>query len=107
MLFPIIYFKGGLKINKSGLNDVCMCQVTRSQPNYRIFWSVAKTAVSSVNKTPNDGITYERMVPHPSNRVPDTCRFCQGALKVFWWLVVAQRSIKKCYLGVSFMLAVS
>ena len=34
------------------------------------------------------------------------CRF-QGALKLFWWLVVDQRPTKPLYAGVSFILAVT
>jgi hypothetical protein len=29
---------------------------------------------TTINKTPNDGISCGRIVSHPSNRVPDTCR---------------------------------
>jgi hypothetical protein len=32
------------------------------------------TFSTTINKTPNDGISPGRMVSHPSNRVPDTCR---------------------------------
>jgi hypothetical protein len=32
---------------------------------------------------------------------------CHGALKLFWWLVVAQRPIKTLYVAVSLILAVT
>jgi hypothetical protein len=39
------------------------------------YGDAPKTTFSTtINKTPNDGISCGRMVLHPSNRVPDTCR---------------------------------
>jgi hypothetical protein len=29
---------------------------------------------TTINKTPNDGISHGRLMSHPSNKVPDTCR---------------------------------
>ena len=86
--------------------------VTRSQPNKTLKGnSVAlpETAFSTtINKTPNDGISRGRMVSHPSNKVSDTCRIYA---KVLWssefLLVVAQNPIKTLYVGVSFILAVT
>jgi hypothetical protein len=51
--------------------------VTRSQPNLTFLGdsAAAETAFSTtINKTPNDGISHGKMVSHPSYRVPDTSR---------------------------------
>ena len=52
--------------------------VTRSQPNRTLMGdsgAVPETVFSTtINKTPNYGISHGRMVSHPSNRDPDTCR---------------------------------
>ena len=71
---------------------ICACvSVTRSQPYGTLMGDsgvVAKTVFSTtINKTPNDGISRGRIVLHPSNRVPDHCRIytkvdwsCSGGL---------------------------
>ena len=44
-------------------------------PSYRRFWSDSETVFSTtINKTPHYGISRGRMVLHPSDRVPETCR---------------------------------
>uniref|UniRef100_A0A0E9REZ9 Secreted protein n=1 Tax=Anguilla anguilla TaxID=7936 RepID=A0A0E9REZ9_ANGAN len=46
------------------------------------------------SKTPNKGISFERMVFHPSSTVPETSRICA---KVFWQLMVAQHLTKAAF----------
>jgi hypothetical protein len=61
-------------------------------PSYRRFWSDTETVFSTtINKTPNDGISRGRMVLHPSDKVPETSRIY---VKVHWSLWLAQRPIK-------------
>ena len=66
-----------------------MCvSVTRSQPNWTLTGDsgvVPETAFSTtINKTPNYGLSCERMVAHPSS-------------KLFWQLVVAQHPKTYCW----------
>ena len=92
---------------------VCV-SVTRSQPNWTLMGDsgvAPETAFSTtINKPPNHGMSRGRMVSHPTNRVPDTCRIYA---KVHWstwrrWrLAVAQRPIQTLYASVSFILAVT
>jgi hypothetical protein len=53
--------------------------VSRSQPNWTLMGdsgAAPETVFSTtINKTPNYGISCWRMVFHTSNSVPDTCRF--------------------------------
>jgi hypothetical protein len=90
---------------------VMAISVTRSQPNWTLMGDSGAAPEApfstTINKTPNYWISHGRMVSHPSNRVPDTCRiYSKDALKLFW-LVVAQRPDKILYVGVSFILAVT
>ena len=60
---------------------------------------------TTINKTPNDGMSRGRIVLHPSNRVPEDLR--QGELMLFWRLAVTQHPINTIYVDVSFILAVT
>ena len=52
--------------------------VTRSQPNWTLMGdsgATPETVFSTIiNKTTNYGISHGRMMSHPSDRIPDTCR---------------------------------
>jgi hypothetical protein len=58
------------------------------------------------NKTQNDDISCGRMVSHPSNRVPDTCRIyamVHWSCSCPWW----PNTLWRHYVGVSFILEVT
>uniref|UniRef100_A0A0E9SZH9 Uncharacterized protein n=1 Tax=Anguilla anguilla TaxID=7936 RepID=A0A0E9SZH9_ANGAN len=77
---------------------LCPFAVTRSRPNQTPmgdFGQTCWTAFSTtIIKTPNKGISFERMVFHPSSTVPETSRICA---KVFWQLMVAQHLTKAAF----------
>jgi hypothetical protein len=64
--------------------------VARSRPNW--FCSCACQCFPTPTKTPNYGISCRRMLSDPSNssQTLRTQNLCQGALKLFWRLVVSQ-----------------
>jgi hypothetical protein len=75
-----VTLKEGSQISIGGLHDVCMCvSVTRSQPNSTLMGESGAAFSTTINKTPNDGISGGRMVSDPSYRVPETCRIYANA----------------------------
>jgi hypothetical protein len=70
-------FEKGVSKELGGIKGVCL------SPNSTLIGEtevVPETAFSTnINKTPNYVISCGRMVSHPSNRGPDTCRIYANA----------------------------
>ena len=91
-----------LEWSRNGLMAWKLCKpyaiavsVTRFQPIWTLMGdsrAAPETVLSATirTQTPNDGISHGRMVSHPSNRVPDTCRIYANA----HWSWIFQRAVQ-------------
>jgi hypothetical protein len=68
--------RGVSKKHREFKGCVCVCHQISTQLN--TLWEILKRRLRQCfpppTTTPNDGISCGRIVLHPSNRVPDTCR---------------------------------